>query len=1475
MPIPLETLRNMGRMHRWFAISSVLLLLSLLWLIYVDYARPWREIQRGYMVAQAGLAHLDYLQTQRESEKKERDAAQQAIEAARQARDTFEAAKAQVERELAEIETTHSELMATFRSAKRRADGLRIAFQSAKSNLGDRDPLTLERQQEYEADQAEVERNRDQIALAARGWPGLAAQVEASPSRARLETHLREAINEADEAKIPFAKSDALLKVTQDEYEKLLAAHGPDHPKTKELGRKLARDVDEFTQYRLAKDEAEDRVALIKRRLKDIDSEVAAAQKRYDLLVKKETDAQTREKQYSDWLVKAVINAPLLDFTAPKGTPSREQVNQLVLPEVRQRLNYLESYTTDRCTTCHVAIDNKAFTLENLARSLEQAIPAINERRVADGATPLPMPEPPAIKDVKPSDIVGRVTKYWALLDQPTRKGYFNALLATVNRYLSDAGLKEIDLGPALWAHPDLDLFVHVDSPHPMASMGCTVCHEGNPQETDFVQAAHTPKSHKEEHDWAEKYYITSAGLPNVDFHTVQHYWDRPMLPPSYTEASCAKCHGEVADISRFEFEPVGRRINLGRELFTKVGCINCHAVEGLYEPRESGAEAMTPKPYRKVGPELTQVAAKLDRKFVEQWVYNPKKFRPSTWMPHLFLQENNRAASANALDPDPVLRTETEVSAIAHYLFTLSKKWEPLKPQEEGLKGDAERGKALFASVGCLACHANLKEYAGEWIPEHIARTEGVPKEKAEFTFKAMTYEQQAQYAIEHFPDDTDITLHPEKLTPPPDAENAYVPPIFSRVAPELSAIGSKVSKEWLYSWLKEPNHYFEKTRMPNLRLTDQEALDLAEYLSTLKHDDWQPEAFALDEKHLTQADDLIFLLLSGQRSARRSREIMSDDGGELTRMLVDGLTKSMGEEAKAQVGRLDLNGKKLLFLGSKMIAHYGCYACHKIAGFEDATPPGTELTQWAEKPVGQLDFAFYDVAFDDMRQSEEKKAIFEDIYPPDARQLIEWAHGNQKEEITHTHASFAYHKMRNPRIWDREKIKGPYDKLKMPNFYFTHEQAEALVTYLMSRKPPRVTERLLVDYDGTHAGPVAEGRHRTRELNCVGCHQIENNASTMHQYLTIKQAGRDVFDEVNAPPSLRGEGAKIQHDWLYGFLNNVEMLRPWLKVRMPSFYLTPAESEQLVAYFGALSGKDADELRTRLQAVHAYKEKAAIAAETALAQGDDGAGEGGRDGNLDPAAAGSDWFAQPTLESTAEYLANFAMERRLAKWLDFDPRTSGPSDWVDAYGKVVERLGFLQQLFDVHYPFNDTPRALVPPERFELGEKLLMELKCLQCHVLGDPNLPGSNANPSAPNLNLTFRRLRQDWVRDWVIHPAWIQPGTKMPQFFPDHKSAFLTFAPDKRAELEKLFGTDGDAQIELLLDYLYNAGIKNHTAVAPVDPGAVPGAPSSGEPEVFEEDEDEGAAKPSEPEIFVEEDEEEPKQDPEPEMEFDEP
>ncbi len=84
--------------------------------------------------------------------------------------------------------------------------------------------------------------------------------------------------------------------------------------------------------------------------------------------------------------------------------------------------------------------------------------------------------------------------------------------------------------------------------------------------------------------------------------------------------------------------------------------------------------------------------------------------------------------------------------------------------------------------------------------------------------------------------------------------------------------------------------------------------------------------------------------------------------------------------------------------------------------------------------------------------------------------------------------------------------------------------------------------------------------------KYNCQGCHVIENwGGDLLRRYK----------EKTDGPPVLIGEGEKVQPEWFFGFLSNVVVLRPWLKVRMPSFQMPGEDAAALVDYFAALDGK------------------------------------------------------------------------------------------------------------------------------------------------------------------------------------------------------------------------------------------------------------------------------------------------------------
>ena len=248
--------------------------------------------------------------------------------------------------------------------------------------------------------------------------------------------------------------------------------------------------------------------------------------------------------------------------------------------------------------------------------------------------------------------------------------------------------------------------------------------------------------------------------------------------------------------------------------------------------------------------------------------------------------------------------------------------------------------------------------------------------------------------------------------------------------------------------------------------------------------------------------------------------------DDGYVGEVLLDYLRAIMPtEEARARVAAMSPEERQL-DLGQRAIGRYGCYSCHEIEGFEDVSPIGIELSQEGSKLLQRLDFAFV-------------------------------------HDIPHTKVDWFRHKMLDPRVYDRNRVLQPLEKLRMPNFSMTEEEATLFATAVMSFQsdvqPVAAFEPRSARNDALRAG-----RNLVRRRNCVGCHEIEADGG---DYRTL------LDDPSLAPPLLTPEGAKVQPDWLYAFLRDPITIRPWLDVRMPTFGLEDPHWNTILDYFAAIS--------------------------------------------------------------------------------------------------------------------------------------------------------------------------------------------------------------------------------------------------------------------------------------------------------------
>ena len=116
--------------------------------------------------------------------------------------------------------------------------------------------------------------------------------------------------------------------------------------------------------------------------------------------------------------------------------------------------------------------------------------------------------------------------------------------------------------------------------------------------------------------------------------------------------------------------------------------------------------------------------------------------------------------------------------------------------------------------------------------------------------------------------------------------------------LAPELTRVGNKVNPDWLRRWLRAPQGYDSKTRMPRYRYDDKQLALLTAYLLTKKDDDF------LANVHLAP---------SNAESVARGKKLTSD---------------------------------------------YGCAACHRINGIPPLEGFAPDLSRIGSKPLFQVGF-------------------------------------------------------------------------------------------------------------------------------------------------------------------------------------------------------------------------------------------------------------------------------------------------------------------------------------------------------------------------------------------------------------------------------------------------------------------------------------------------------------------------------------
>ena len=132
-------------------------------------------------------------------------------------------------------------------------------------------------------------------------------------------------------------------------------------------------------------------------------------------------------------------------------------------------------------------------------------------------------------------------------------------------------------------------------------------------------------------------------------------------------------------------------------------------------------------------------------------------------------------------------------------------------------------------------------------------------------------------------------------------------------------------------------------------------------------------------------------------------------------------------------------------------------------------------------------------------------------------------------------------------------------------------------------------------------------------------------------------------------------------------------------------------------------------------------------------------------------------------------------------------------------------QHISYFNVLSKVDIPYAYVDDGKIPQEHIEAAKILVSKdyFNCFSCHVQGG-RTPEGPKEGWAPDLAMARQRLNPNWILKWIKDPQKLQPGTKMPSFYPG--------GPDD------VLGGKEDLQIQALRDYLLTLG-RNTAAPAP--------------------------------------------------------
>ena len=672
----------------------------------------------------------------------------------------------------------------------------------------------------------------------------------------------------------------------------------------------------------------------------------------------------------------------------------------------------------------------------------------------------------------------------------------------------------------------------HMNTREPLKISAAVMMAKGEKQPDEYANAfvSHTEPELLQIHD-PEKFGCSPCHQGNgrattsiEKAHGNYEHWLWPLYPRENSQAGCQSCHS--ADMVLASGDVQWQTINNGKDLFRQRGCMGCHRYEG-YDKE--------PEDLNSVGQQIKQIET--------QKKENIKNTAD-------LMKQADAAASndeANAFNGKAVdLRVANS---------KLEARLQQLDFQSHSLMQDQKK-------VGPNLKDARLK-LNKNWIPVWLKRPSDFRPTTKMPNFRLTDHQIQAISAYiwqsgfrdelpKHKPGNA---AHGKELFEERGCLACHSIGEGDQMqggtfAANLTRVGEKANYDYLVRWIHNarqrtrPYCPYEKK---DIGPEDYAKKNLP-YVFDLDHSKCPNDGHELQVQNMTVMPSL---------------RLPPEDAEDIATYLMT----QKKQEPSAYADASFMDDPNLKEEGKKWVRFYGCGGCHEISGMEEEGRIGTELTFEGSKPIERLDFALFTEASQRGGKDAEPIKNKEDLARlPDGAAKQPW----------YDHKGFFEHKLAEPNIYDQGKVKTETEALRMPNAHLTKDQVLDLTTFLLGSQETSLPQSYQYK-PGDARHDIQEGWWVVKKYNCMGCHQFIPGQPTI--LMGLKQY-QDAQEQL--PPKLLTEGARVDPEWLRKFLSNPALsttdtnrngVRPYLKVRMPTFSFSDNELRKLVRFFEALS--------------------------------------------------------------------------------------------------------------------------------------------------------------------------------------------------------------------------------------------------------------------------------------------------------------